>query len=105
MKASLMAMFVRGMLVPGFPSPAAPAGTNEEQQLIQVLQSDAGPAEKDAACARLKWIGTARCVPALAALLPDEPLSHSARYALESLKAPAAGQALRWALDRTSGLA
>src|SRR5438105_360328 len=65
--------------------------TNSEEQLIQVLQSGASPAEKDAACAQLKWTGTARSVPALAALLPDEQLSHSARYALESMRLAEAG--------------
>src|SRR5438094_611879 len=53
----------------------------DEAQLIRVLQSDASLHEKDAACARLKRIGTAECIPAIAALLTDEQLSHSARYA------------------------
>ena len=61
---------------------------------MQILQSNASPREKDAACALFKRIGTARCVPVLAALLTDEQLSHSARYALESLNAPEAGKAL-----------
>jgi hypothetical protein len=52
---------------------------NEEQRLIAVLQSGASLTEKDAACARLKLIGTAHSVPALSALLTDEQLSHSAR--------------------------
>ncbi len=81
---------------------AAPA--DEEQELIQVLQSERSPREKDAACARLKRIGTARAVPALAALLADEQLSHSARYALESMPWPEAGQALREAPGKTTGL-
>ena len=85
-------------------APGAWGATNEEQQLVQVLQSDRSPAEKDAACARLKRIGTAECVPALGALLVDEQLSHSARYALESLPAPEAGKALSDALAKTSGL-
>lgn len=80
------------------------ADTNDEAQLIRILQSNAGPAEKDAACARLKFIGTARCVPAVAALLTDEQLSHSARYALESMNVGEAGTALLKALNQTSGL-
>jgi hypothetical protein len=60
------------------------AETNE-QQLIQVLQSKAALMDKDAACVQLKRIGTARSVPALAALLTDEQLSQSARYALEAM--------------------
>jgi len=80
------------------------AAATDEQQLIQILQSDASPHEKDAACARLKRIGTTASIPALAALLTDEQLSHSARYALESMSSPNAGAALIRALDSTSGL-
>src|SRR5712691_11179292 len=39
------------------------AQTNEEQQLIRIIQSNASPAEKDAACARLKRIGTSKSIP------------------------------------------
>jgi HEAT repeat protein len=42
-------------------------------------------------------------VPALAALLADEKLSHMARYALERIPAPEAGQALRTALAKVTG--
>ena len=77
------------------------ADADEEIKLIQVLQSSASPAEKDAACARLKFIGTSRCVPALAALLTDEQLSHSARYALEPMRFDEAGAALLEALTKT----
>jgi HEAT repeat protein len=84
--------------------PALQAAANDEAQAIAVLQSGASPQEKDAACVRLKRIGTAAAVPALAALLADEQLGHSARYALESMPAPEAGQALLSALSRTTGL-
>lgn len=80
------------------------AEVNDEAELIRLLQSNAGPAEKDAACARLKFVGTARCVPAVAALLTDEQLSHSARYALESMNVGEAGTALLKALNQTHGL-
>lgn len=80
------------------------AAENEEDTLIQVLQSDASPAQKDAACARLKRIGTAHSVPALAGLLRDKELSHSARYALESMQSAEAGASLLAALDSTTGL-
>ena len=76
----------------------------EEQQFIAVLQSEHSLQEKDAACAQLKWIGTDAAVPALAALLTDEQLSHSARYALESMTSPKAEEALLDALPKTSGL-
>ncbi len=74
-----------------------------EQQLIGVLGSSATLAEKDAACAQLKLVGTARSVPALAALLTDEQLSHSARYALEPMPFKEAGRALLDALAKTTG--
>src|SRR5262249_45695925 len=77
---------------------------NEEQKLISVLQSGVSLTDKDAACARLKFIGTARCVPALAALLTDEQLSHSARYALQPMQEPEAAQALVDGLAKTKGL-
>ena len=69
------------------------AETGEEQKLIEVLKSTATPADKDAACARLKFIGTRQCVPTLAALLTDEQLSHSARYVLEARAFEEAGAA------------
>src|SRR6266571_8801459 len=80
------------------------AETNEQQHLIRVLMSDASAQAKDAACARLKRIGTSSSVPALSALLLDENLSHSARYALESMPTPAAGRALVNALKQSAGL-
>ena len=85
-------------------APARAADLASEDQFIAVLQSDAGPQQKDAACALLKRIGTARAVPALAALLADDQLSHAARYALESMPAPEAGRALIAALEKCSGL-
>ena len=74
-----------------------------ETQLITVLQSRASWLEKNAACWELKRVGTVRCIPALAALLTDERLSHTARYALESLPSPEAGAALLQALGKTTG--
>ncbi len=83
---------------------AAADRPRSEQQLIEILKSSASLQEKDAACAELKRVGTARSVPVLAGLLADPDLSHSARYALESMLAPEAGLALVQALDRTTGL-
>ena len=79
MKRLLYLTVALGLLVPALPSSLLGATTNEEQQLIGILQSNQSPGDKDAACARLKFIGTAQSVPALAALLKDEQLSHSAR--------------------------
>src|SRR5204862_5339071 len=83
--------------------PALAANAIDEKELIATLKSDASPREKDAACARLKRLGTELSIPALAALLKDEQLSHSARYALESMQSPNAGAALIDALKVTSG--
>src|ERR1035437_4229392 len=102
MKQLLLLTAALGIFLPGLQYSAPGATTNEEQQLIGVLQSNQSPREKDVACARLKRIGTAQSVPALAALLTDEQLSHSARYALESMSSAKAGQALADALEKTS---
>ena len=83
-------------------APLRAAGPDEEQQLA-ILQSAASLQEKDAACALLKRIGTPRSGPALASLLADEQLSHSARYALESMPGLEAGRALIAALENTTG--
>ncbi len=76
----------------------------EEQDLVATLQSTAGAPQKWAACQRLRLIGTADAVPALAALLTDQRLSQAARHTLEALPCPEAGGALRQALGQTSGL-
>lgn len=75
----------------------------EEDQLISVLQSSQSADDKDEACLRLKWIGTAKSVPALAELLTDDKLSQTARNALESMKGPEAEDALLQALNKTTG--
>ena len=104
MKYSLLGLLALACCALCLCAPARAATVSEEQRLITVLQSAAPPAEKDAACATLKLVGTPRCIPALAALLTDEQLSHSARYALEPMPSTKAGRALQDALARTSGL-
>jgi HEAT repeat protein len=74
-----------------------------ETRLAAVLVSGAPYDAKDYACRKLMIVATAESVPTLAALLPDEKLSHMARYALERIPAPAAAQALRDALAKVSG--
>jgi len=81
-----------------------PIDRNEEvKKLIAVLESNAAPAEKDAACRRLAIIGTKEAVPALAVLLADAEWSHMARIALEPLLDPSADEALRAALSKLRG--
>ena len=76
----------------------------DETELITFLQSSAGVPAKCEACVQLRTIGTAKAVPALAALLTEDRFSHAARHALEAIPAPEAGAALREALGKTTGL-
>ena len=91
------------LLLMALPAVLGAAESDEEAGLVGVLQSNASGAEKDAACVRLKQIGTAGAVPALASLLTDTTLSHSARYALESMPFAQAAEALCGALAKTTG--
>ena len=75
-----------------------------EKRLVEVLKSDAPHAAKDYVCRKLSLIGSAASVPALAALLPDEKLSHMGRYALERMPCAEAVAAMREALSKTQGL-
>lgn len=76
----------------------------EEKQLIATLQSaEASQFDKVLACKKLAVVGTKDAIPALAALLADEKLSHMARYGLEPMPDPAAGQALRDATGKVKG--
>ena len=62
------------MLFPSFSGPVQ-AADGQERPLLDVLQSDASPAEKAITCKQLAVYGTAESVPALAALLPDPELA------------------------------
>ncbi len=75
----------------------------DEAQLIAVLKSDATQKEKADACRELARVATKQSVPALAALLGDEKLSHMARYALETIPDPSVDDALRNALGKLKG--
>jgi len=74
-----------------------------EQALLEVLQTDAKLPAKEYVCRQLGLLGTARCVPALAAILADAELSDRARFALEAIPDASAGGALRAALDTAEG--
>lgn len=77
-----------------------------EKGLLAVLQDPSATfAGKQEACHALWVVGTARSVPVLAKMLPDERLGNLARYALERNPDPAAAKALRDALARTKALA
>ncbi len=55
------------------------------------------------ACRELATFGDKRAVPVLAALLPDEKMSHMARYALEPIPDASVDAALRDALPKCTG--
>ena len=73
----------------------APAASAKEQQLLAVLTSDADEATKAITCKQLAIVGSAHCVDALEALLPNERLASWARIALEAIPGPEASAALR----------
>lgn len=75
----------------------------EIAQAIAVLASPATREEKVNACRRLAALGGPESIAPLAALLPDQDLSHAARMALEAMPDPAAGEALRAALPGLAG--
>ncbi|HAK95392.1 MAG TPA: hypothetical protein DCM87_10400 [Planctomycetes bacterium] len=73
-----------------------------ETRLGAVVKSGAPPAGLLLACKHLSRVGGAGCVPALAAVLAGGgEAAPAARYALERITAPEAGQALRAELART----
>jgi len=76
----------------------------QEAKLIAVLTSNAEYTQKADACRELARIGTVDAVPALAAMLGDEKLSHMARYGLETVPGPAVDTTFRDALGKLKGL-
>jgi hypothetical protein len=74
-----------------------------EGRLLAVLTGESSRSAKDFVCRKLRTVGTARSVPALAALLPDEELSHMARFALERLPGEEAAKAMRDTLPQVKG--
>jgi HEAT repeat protein len=94
---------LKPLLVLGLLALTSSVRADEEQDLIAILKSNAGAPQKCDACQKLRLVGTANAVPALAALLGEEGTAQAARYALEGLPYPESVVALRQALDRTSG--
>lgn len=74
-----------------------------ENQLLAALKGSLSRDAHDYVCRKLAIVGTAASVPALAALLQAQATSHMARYALERINAPQAGESLRNALKSTQG--
>ncbi|MCX6929968.1 MAG: HEAT repeat domain-containing protein, partial [Verrucomicrobia bacterium] len=82
---------------------AQAASTEDVNKLVAILKSDAPQKEKADACRELARIGNKDAVAPLAALLPDEQLSHMARYGLETIPDPAVDEALREAAEKLHG--
>lgn len=104
-KMVVFALLLAAMPVFAQESGPGPIPQLGEAECIAMLGPETDWNAKDVACRRLRQIGTARAVPALAALLGDEKLSHLARYALEQMDAREAGAALRDAAANATGAA
>ena len=86
------------------PGQQPPPAEGDERALIATIESaDAPLFDKAKACQRLAVVGTAECVPALAALLDDAQMAHYARTGLEANPDPAVDAALLAALDELDG--
>ena len=73
-----------------------------EKSLVSALASGISRSAQDYVCRRLRVVGTAQSVEALAALLPAEETSHIARYALERIPDESAAAVMRDALPKVS---
>jgi HEAT repeat protein len=71
-----------------------------EKRLVDTLTGGISRSAQDYVCRKLRVVGTAQSIKALAALLPAEETSHIARYALERIPDEKAGAALRGALPK-----
>jgi len=86
-----------------FAKTSPPETKDQVKNLVAVLKSDAAQKEKADACRELARVGTKDAVAPLAALLPDEKLSHMARYGLEPIPDASVDKALRDAAGELQG--
>ena len=108
LNALVIPLLLTAMLAPRTPVPAGGftpfAEAKDQPALIAVLKNaDATQKEKADACRELAHVGTKDAIPALAALLTDEKLSHMARYGLETIPGPAVDDLLRDMLGKVKG--
>jgi HEAT repeat protein len=103
MRPLIIAVLLSAFATAASAKPAPPATTNQVAKLVAVLQSDASQKDKADACRELARIGDKDAVAPLAALLPDDRLSHMARYGLETIPDPSVDKALRDAAGRLHG--
>lgn len=80
-----------------------PLLTQPAEKHLATLQSDAPRKAKADACRELAVIGGPDAVPVLVGLLANPELHHMARYALETMPAPAVTEALRAQLGQLKG--
>ncbi len=73
-----------------------------EKRLVGTLSGGISRSAQDYVCRKLRVVGTAQSIKALAALLPAEETSHIARYALERIPDEKAVEAMRTALPKAS---
>ena len=73
-----------------------------EKSLVDALAGGISRSAQDYVCRKLRIVGTAQSVEALAALLAAEDTSHIARYALERIPDEKAAKAMRDALPKVS---
>jgi HEAT repeat protein len=78
----------------------APARKALEKRLVDTLAAGISRSAQDYVCRKLRVVGTAQSVEALAGLLPAEQTSHIARYALQRIPDEKAVAALRDALPK-----
>jgi HEAT repeat protein len=71
-----------------------------EKRLVDTLSGGISRSAQDYVCRKLRVVGTAQSIKALAALLPAEETSHIARYALERIPDEKAVEAMRTALPK-----
>ena len=74
-----------------------------EEKLIEAMKSDISHSAKDFVARKLRSIGTAASVPALAPLLTNDEYSNLACFALESIPCKEAATALADAIGKTKG--
>jgi HEAT repeat protein len=82
---------------------APDTASQNEGNLISLLQSDAATADKAIACKHLAVYGSVKAVPELAKLLGNADLASWARIPLEAIPGREADAALRNALDSLKG--
>lgn len=77
-----------------------------ETRLVDALgRPELTAAGRQFVCRMLGWIGSARCVPAVAALLRRDETADDTRLALDAIEEPAVDEAYRVALGQLSGRA